>query len=248
MDQTLDEWADTLQKTALDTWEATGELPSVYVNVWRDDEHIFTFMCRDNDTAMYTTYISCVGMQVDRAAVTFEGWTTTGKVNPDTGNKWSREELESYLKDHQETGVVTSAVFTYAVTRDGDQATRAHRVFVTEEGNLFEDICPTKGEQAKGTMADWMTTVMMETPIDERMQNDGWTPEEVDEGFGGHAQRMVVQDKAVLDKLVSEKVLDGMMFISEEGTDRNKLLNELLGSTDRDINFLTSEEFIAKFS
>lgn len=237
----LTQFTDGVHDNAKNMRKHTGEIDPL-VNVFRDGEPIYTFLCHGKKEAYEVAYLSAVGMIVDAISMTFEGWMTTTTENPDTGKKWGPGEMQAFVEAHPGTDVVGTSLVTYTVDRDFTIDSRVSNLVGGEW--VEEDM--SEATKMDGEIPATLRKVMGEQTLDTTMGAQGVDITEVEKDLGGHTVRMYYQDRGILKEIGNRGLAAGVMVFSAPNSERDKLIQGDLPEDFDKKGYASSNEFLKR--
>lgn len=163
------------------------------VHGWRGDEPVVTMfpLQVDRDAGLTAVNLAAMGFGCDVIALTTDSWRATGRINPVTGKRWRKEEMQDVALNHDgiAKGWIVESLTVQVVNRAGDSEGTVMPYRITEHTNALgikryeiewlDDVDSTrKGMTVGGLLADAMHNVMVKAPtVDQVMARQGITGE-----------------------------------------------------------------------
>lgn len=243
LEQTLEQIGGLMRQTKEDWVETKPQNTDIgiYLHCYRGENLIAAVQCPLNrDDALQAGSIVAAGFNTDVLAITFESYHSTLETSPITGKPWRPHEMQ-YVAQTQpeayEKGWVSECLMTSIHERGGGFGLQSQpyllRDYMVEWGEARSDTSAA-GEHAigGGYMLDYLQEVMSKPTIEELARQHAKSnplAKVMTELITNPEARYFHMDMATYKRLSELKLVTGVVFSAEKGSDREKWLTERLG-------------------
>jgi hypothetical protein len=234
-----------LMKTTKAEWVAQNPEDTdlaIYLHFWRDDFMVAAVQVPlDRDKALHAGRIAATGFGADAMSVAFESYHTELKESPLTGKPWRHHEMQYVAETHpeaREKGWVNECITITMHERGGDFALHSIPYLIKEDHVEWQEAqtqtvdSTVEGEGSGGVMFDYLQDAMSQPRLMDLIAEKAPTDEMaafmlslVDDA---EAQQFHA-DVGTLKAMEGQGLASGFVLFAEEGSKREKLIEERLG-------------------
>ena len=239
-----------IMKQTKEQWVETGPEVTdlgIYLHFFRGDELVCTLQCPlDRDTALHAAVMAAPGFCASTMVMTFESYHTTRRKSPVTGEDWMPREMQ-YVAETNPDALAKEWVFeclTSSAHERGGKYALVSQPYVIKEGKVewreMKSDFPTNEigettEGASGYMFENLQRAMSFPTILEALEEqarENPMAQMVANMIEDPDRRQFHIDMATAQTLESKELVEGVMLMAEEGSERQEWLRERLGDPD----------------